>query len=107
MGSNYEFTGGDPTPDTVRRAYDGADYCRAVQAYKFFDPTVSFEGTWRGNIEQGAVPNGTFPLLEGAPFRLVFTPNSDTPYCSLPLDPTNGPMVVELPPGPLMGQRMI
>jgi hypothetical protein len=33
----------------VKRAYDDADYCRAVQAYKSFYPTVSFEGTWRGN----------------------------------------------------------
>ena len=103
MGSNYEFTGGYPTPDTIRKAYDDADYCRAVQAYKFFYPTVSFEGTWRGNIEQGAVPNKRFPLLEGTPFQLVFTPNSDTPYSGLPLDLSNGPMVVELPPGPLMG----
>ena len=103
MAATYEFTGGYPTPETIRKAYDDADYCRAVQAYKFFFPTVSFEGTWRGNLEQGAVPNKVFPLLEGTPFQLVFTPNSDTPYSGLPLDLSNGPMVVELPPGPLMG----
>jgi hypothetical protein len=49
------------------------------------------------------VPNKVFPLLEGTPFQLVFTPNSDTPHSGLPLDLSNGPMVVELPPGPLMG----
>jgi len=49
--------------------------------------------------QQGAVPNKVFPLLEGTPFQLVFTPNSDTPYSGLPLDLSNGPMVVELPPG--------
>ncbi|WNH47245.1 DUF1254 domain-containing protein [Stenotrophomonas aracearum] len=103
MQSNYEFVGGYPTPETVRNAYDDADLARAVQAYKFFYPTVSFEGTWRGNLAEVVVPNKVFPLLEGTPTQLVFTPNSDTPYSGLPLDLVEGPMVVELPPGPLMG----
>jgi hypothetical protein len=34
---------------------------------------------------------------------LVFTPNSDNPYAGLAIDLSDGPMVVELPPGPLMG----
>jgi hypothetical protein len=99
----YEFEGGYPTAETVQRAYDEADLARAVQAYKFFYPTVSFEGTWRGNLAGGAIANRVFPLLEGTPRQLVFTPNSDTPYSGLPLDLAQGPMVVELPPGPLMG----
>lgn len=101
--SPYVFEGGYPTAETVQRAYDDADLARAVQAYKFFYPTVSFEGTWRGNLAEGAVANRVFPLLEGTPRQLVFTPNSDTPYSGLPLDLTQGPMVVELPSGPLMG----
>ena len=32
-----------------------------------------------------------------------FTPNSDTPYGGLMLDVSDGPMVIELPPGALMG----
>ena len=103
MDERYEFQGGYPTPNTVRNAYDDADLVRAIQAYKFFYPTVSFEGTWRGNLAEGAVANRVFPLLEGTPYQLVFTPNSDTPYSGLPLDLSNGPMVVELPPGALMG----
>lgn len=103
MDERYEFQGGYPTPNTVRNAYDAADLVRAIQAYKFFHPTVSFEGTWRGNLAEGAVANRVFPLLEGTPYQLVFTPNSDTPYSGLPLDLSNGPMVVELPPGALMG----
>jgi hypothetical protein len=102
-GQEYDFKGGYPTPETVRKAYDDADLARAVQAYKFFYPTVSFEGTWRGNIQEGAVPNEVFALLEGSPRQLVFTPNSDTPYAGLPLDLSKGPMVVEVPPGPIMG----
>lgn len=99
----YEFKGGYPTPETIQKAYDDADLARAIQAYKFFYPTVSFEGTWRGNLKEGAVPNKVFPLLEGSPRQLVFTPNSDTPYAGLPLDLTTGPMVIEVPAGPLMG----
>jgi hypothetical protein len=37
----YAFDGGFPTPETVERAYDDADLNRAMQAYKFFFPTVS------------------------------------------------------------------
>jgi hypothetical protein len=101
--SRYTFEGGYPDAETIQRAYDDADLSRAVQAYKFFYPSVSFEGTWRGNLAEGAVPNQVFLLLEGTPRQLVFTPNSDTPYSGLPLDLTDGPIVVELPPGPLMG----
>jgi hypothetical protein len=49
------------------------------------------------------VPNRVYPLLEGTPQQFVFTPNSDTPYSGLTIDLSDGPIVVELPPGPLMG----
>ena len=98
----YVFNGGYPTPETIQRAYDDADLNRAVQCYRFFYPSVSIMATWQGNIDNGVVPNKVFPLLEGTPRQLVFTPNSDTPYAAAALDLTDGPMVVELPPGPLM-----
>ena len=41
LGGGYTFTGGYPTGETVRNAYDDADLIRAVQAYRFFYPTVS------------------------------------------------------------------
>ena len=98
----YEFAGGYPTPETVRRAYDEADLNRAVQAYRFFYPSVSIMATWKGNLRAGMVENTVFGLLEGTPRQFVFTPNSDTPYSGLPLDVSGGPMVLEFPPGPLM-----
>jgi hypothetical protein len=98
----YTFVGGYPNPETIQRAYDDADLNRAVQCYRFFYPTVSIMATWQGNLDNGVVPNEVFPLLEGTPHQLVFTPNSDTPYAAAALDLTDGPMVVELPPGPLM-----
>ena len=101
-GESYAFAGGYPTPETVRRAYDEADLNRAVQAYRFFYPSVSIMATWKGNLRAGMVANKVFGLLEGTPKQYVFTPNSDTPYSGLPLDVSDGPMVLEFPPGPLM-----
>jgi hypothetical protein len=100
--TGYEFAGGFPTPATVNRAYDEADFNRAVQAYRFFYPSVSIMATWKGNLRAGMVANQVFGLLDGTPTQYVFTANSDTPYAGLPLDLSGGPMVLEFPPGPLM-----
>jgi hypothetical protein len=100
--TGYEFAGGFPTPATVARAYDEADFNRAVQAYRFFYPSVSIMATWKGNLRAGMVANRVFGLLDGTPTQYVFTANSDTPYAGLPLDLSGGPMVLEFPPGPLM-----
>lgn len=102
FAGDYEFDGGYPTPETVQKVYDEADLNRAIQCYRFFYPSVSIMATWKGNIKGGTIPNKVFALLEGTPQQLVFTPNSDTPYAGLPLDLSNGPLVVELPPGPIM-----
>ncbi|HUJ66559.1 MAG TPA: DUF1254 domain-containing protein [Acidimicrobiales bacterium] len=100
--SAYVFEGCYPTDETIRQAFDDADLNRAVSAYRFFYPTVSIMATWKGNLDAGMVPTQVFGILEGTPQQLVFTPNSDTPYAGLVLDVRDGPMVVELPPGPLM-----
>lgn len=98
----YEFKGGFPTLETVQKAYDDADLSRAIEAYKFFYPTVSIVGTWKGNIHAGVAPNKTVLVMRGSPAQVVFTPNSDTPYAGATIDLSTGPVVVELPPGPLM-----
>src|ERR1700753_1061654 len=100
--TGYEFAGGFPSAETVGRSYDEGDFNRAVQAYRFFYPSVSIMATWKGNLRAGMVANTVFGLLEGTPQQFVFTPNSDTPYSGLPLDVSDGPMVLEFPPGPLM-----
>jgi hypothetical protein len=96
------FAGGYPAGDTAQKAYDDADLNTAIQAYKFFYPTVSIESTWKGNAEAGLTTNNQFVIMKGSPKQLVFTPNSDTPYEGANIDLTDGPMAVELPPGPLM-----
>jgi hypothetical protein len=100
---DYDVIGGYPTEATAARAHDEADFVRAVHAYRFFWPTVSFEATWRGNLAGGVVANRVFALMTATPQVLVFTPNSDTPYAGLAVDLSGGPMVFDLPEGPLMG----
>jgi hypothetical protein len=100
--TSYRFEGGFPTEETSRRAYDAGDMARAVQAYKFFYPTVSGAAMIRGNVPVGLVFNRVFGTLACGPNELMFTGNSDTPYGPLNLDLSDGPLVIELQPGPLI-----
>lgn len=99
---SYEFQGGYPTRDTSQTAYDDTDLERAIQAYKFFYPTVSGVAMIRGNEPVGLVLNKVFGTLECGPNQLMFTGNSDTPYGPMDLDLSVGPLVIELEPGPLI-----
>ena len=103
---DYEFKGGYPTPETVQRAYDDADLNRAIQAYRFFYPTVSGAAIFKGNAQIGVKPNTVFGTLDTKPKHIGFTLNSDTPYAPLLMDLKNGPIVVEVPKGPLIVAAM-
>jgi hypothetical protein len=96
------LSGGFPTPDAIERAHDDADLDRAIQAYRFFFPTVSALAMFKGPLEVGLRPNRTFGLLDTKPRHVGFTLNSDTPYGPVLLDLSVGPIVVELPPGPFL-----
>jgi hypothetical protein len=100
--SHYEFHHGFPWGDTAEQAYHDGDLNRALQAYRFFYPTVSGAAIVKGNEAIGVVPNKVFGILDCAPEQLVFTANSDTPYSPVLLDLSVGPIVVELEPGPLI-----
>ena len=86
----------------TRKAYDEADLNRAVQAYRFFYPTVSGAAIFKGNVKVGVIPNKVFGTLETQPKHVGFTLNSDTRYAPILLDLKDGPVVIELPPGPLL-----
>lgn len=102
----YAFEGGFPTPETVTRARDDADLSRAVEAYRFFFAAVSGLAIWKGTVAAGVVPNRVFGLLDTRPEHVGLTLNSDTPYGPWMLDLHDGPVVLEVPPGPLMGVFM-
>src|SRR5580704_2531370 len=100
--NGYSFERGHPSGDTAQKAYDDADLNRAVEAYRFFYPTVSGAALFKGNAKLGIIPNKVFGTLDSQPKHVGFTLNSDTPYAPLLLDLSQGPMVVELPAGPLI-----
>jgi hypothetical protein len=93
---------GYPRPETLETTYNETDLERAVEAYRFFYPTVSGMAIWKGNLKAGAVPNQVLGFIDTRPHHVGFTYNSDTPYGFGLLDLRSGPIVVELPPGPLI-----
>jgi hypothetical protein len=98
-----EVTGhGFPTATMAQPAYDDADLNRAIQAYRFFYPTVSGLAMFKGSLAAGLVPNRVFASLPTQPMHVGFTLNSDTPYGPMLFDLRDGPLVVEVPAGPLI-----
>jgi hypothetical protein len=102
LNGSYAFERGFPTAETAQKAYDHTDVIRAIEAYRFFYPTVSGSAIFKGNAKIGIIPNKVFGTLDTQPKHVGFTLNSDTPYAPLILDLSEGPMAIELPPGPLI-----
>ncbi len=98
----YRFEGGYPTEETAERAFEAVDFNRAVQMYRIFYPAVSGAAIFKGNAKIGVLPNKTFGTLDTKPKHIGFTLNSDTPYAPVLVDLSEGPMVVEMPAGPLI-----
>jgi hypothetical protein len=104
MTVSVEFENGFPAPASAAAAHAEQDLRRALEAYHFFYPTVSMEGIVRGTRAAGAADNKAALMVVAMPRHVGFTLNSDTPYAGGILDlRESGPMVVELPPGPLVG----
>lgn len=106
FSQSYEFAGGYPTPDVVQHAYDDVDLVRAIQMYRIFYPTVSGAAVMSGTAKAGTQPNKIFGFMDSQPRHVGLTLNSDTPYGSINLDLSIGPLVIELPPGPLIGAAL-
>jgi len=101
--ATYAFEKGYPTVEAARKAQDDADFQRAIVAYRFWYPTVSVEGIFNGNRQAGLKDNEAIGAAAAGPRQVGFTLNSDTPYGSATLDVSEGPMVIELPPGAYIG----
>jgi hypothetical protein len=102
--SSIELIKGFPAPRSAAEAHTAQDLRRALEAYHFFYPTVSLEAIARGTRAAGAADNTAALLIMAQPRHTGFTLNSDTPYAGGILDlRAAGPIVVELPPGPLVG----
>jgi hypothetical protein len=102
-GQDYAFERGYPSAQAAQRARDDADFQRAIIAYRFWYPTVSAEGIFNGARAAGIEDGKAISIAAAGPRQVAFTANSDTPYGFGVLDLEGGPMVIELPPGALIG----
>lgn len=96
------FVDGVPTIETTQKVYDNLDFLRGVEVFLNFIPAASVESVRMGNAELGATRSNQAvifdQLLDSNP--LLLTGNTDTVYCLATLDlETDGPTVVEVPPG--------
>ncbi|EKB1221305.1 DUF1254 domain-containing protein [Listeria monocytogenes] len=76
---------------------------KAIEAYKFFYPTVSMISNFEALENLDAHANNGFLIQLTTPDINALTQNSDTPYGLGYGDVTDGPVVLELSPGPIMG----
>ena len=101
--SSYKFERGYPAPGTAERAYNDTDLGRAIEAYKFFYPTMSTESLLQ-DLFENLKSNQSGVKFHAGPQHEFLTGNGDTPYGAGDLDlKADGPMVIDLPPGNFIG----
>jgi len=99
--SPSQFERGYPTAVTAEKAHDASDLRRAIEAYKFFFPTLGSEAVMQQMLSNGAEINEVGHVMATTPLQQFGGANADTPYAMLPVDlELSGPMVVDMPPGP-------
>lgn len=97
------FPGGFPTQQSVQAVYDELDRQRATQLYLDMYPALSSHGLMKGWVRDLDMRDSSDILvtanrLDSTP--LVLTGNTESLYSFFVLDlKTNGPTVVEVPPG--------
>ena len=101
----YEFKRGFPAnAETIKQAQDATDLRRAIEAYKFFFPTVATEAVIQQFKPHGSVPNKVGIIMPQDPEQQFSVANQDTPYIIATLDlKLSGPMVIDIPAGPYIG----
>ncbi len=102
--SPYNFKRGFPADAaTIEKAHAATSLRRAIEAYKFFFPTVATEAVIQQFIPHGAVPNKFGIIMPQDPEQQFSVANQDTPYIISVFDLRDGPIVIEVPEGPFMG----
>jgi hypothetical protein len=99
----YEL--GFPTPETSQKLFDEMDFQRAVQAYLWGYPAVSFESirlTLKQDLGIDFNDMGIADKFVG-PESLWLTANDTTIYAVVNIDVAQGPVVIEIPPGAIVG----
>ena len=99
-----EFFDGVPTDATIDKLYDNLDRMRGIEVYLNNQGAASMNAMRAGNASIGADASNKVPISAQLlkPESLYLTGNTSTLYAVNYLDlKTDGPLVVELPPGML------
>lgn len=100
------FRLGFPTDETAQKLFDEMDYQRAVQAYLWAYPAVSFESIRVGLKRDLGLDLNDLTIADNFadPEGLRLTANDTTIYALANVDlGKTGPIVVEIPPGAIVG----
>ena len=102
---DLKFERGYPTEETARKVLDEMDYQRAVQAYLWAYPAVSFESIRLAAKEKGVDFNDLYIADNFAdPKGVWLTANDTTIYALANIDlGKDGAVVVDIPPGAIAG----
>jgi len=101
-----EFKEGFPTDETKGKVFDELDYQRAVQAYLWAYPAVSFQSIMIAAQQSYGAGLNDLGIADNfvGPKSLWLTANDVTIYALANVDlGKEGPVVVEIPPGPMVG----
>lgn len=93
------FFDGMPSPETVQKAYDNLDLIRATTVFLDGIPIAAIEGMFRGlltmaNTNEILVAEDLFDARS-----IWLTPNTTTIYVTSVVDTSEGPVVLDIPPG--------
>jgi hypothetical protein len=97
-----DFVDGVPTADTARLAFDNLDFLRGVEVFLNLMPAASIEAIRRSSVSLGATTSNQATIYDQLADSnpLLLTANTDTVYAFSVLNlETDGPTVVEVPPG--------
>jgi hypothetical protein len=96
-----DFANGYPTDQTVEKLFDEMDFQRAVQAYIWSIPLVSFEYWQPKQNKELGLANGQLVYMVTYDEKVCcLTLNATTPYVQGFIDlRESGPMVIEIPEG--------
>jgi hypothetical protein len=101
-----DYESGYPTAETTRKLFDEIDFQRAVQAYLWAYPAVSFESILIASKRVFGVDYNDLAIADNflGPESVWFTANDTTIYAVAAIDLAQaGPVVIEVPPGALVG----
>jgi hypothetical protein len=99
----YEL--GFPTPETSQKLFDEMDFQRAVQCYLWGYPAVSFESirlTFKQDLDIDFNDLGIADSFVH-PESVWLTANDTTIYAVVNIDIAQGPVVIDIPPGAIVG----